>query len=99
MLTFSSGTYAADLSGIITDRTGRGAQGAAVAVTCGDFSKSVFTAISGNYHIADLPDESECRLTITFRGVSSQPHDFRTTTGRMTFSRRVQPHEGHLEFL
>lgn len=99
LLTMSLCAYATEVAGTITDRTGRGAQGAAITVACGGFKKTVFTAFSGDYYIPDVPDESACSLVIKFRGVESEPHDFKTTSGRMTFSRRVQPHDGRLDFL
>ena len=97
--TISLCAYATEVAGIITDRTGRGAQGAAITVTCGEFKKTVFTALSGDYHIPDVPDETTCSLVIKFRGVESEPHNFKTTSGRVTFSRRVQPYNGRLDFL
>jgi len=97
--TLSCCAYATDVGGIITDRMGRGAQGAAITVTCGDFKKTAFTTFSGDYHIPDVPDASACSLTIKLRGVTSEPHDFKTTSGRMTFSRRVEPYKGRLVFL
>lgn len=33
--------WATDLSGTITDRTGRGAQGATVTISCGEYNKTV----------------------------------------------------------
>ena len=99
LFTLSWCTYASEVAGIITDRSGRGAQGAAITVTCGEFKKTVFTALSGDYHIPDVPDESACSLVIKFRGVASEPHEFNTTSGRVTFSRRVHPFEGHLNFM
>jgi len=91
--------FATELSGTITDRTGRGAQGAEITVTCGEFRKSVFTALSGDYYVPDVPDDQDCSLVIRFRGVESEPHTFKTTSDRVRFSRRVQPHDGRLEFL
>ena len=99
LLTISVCSYGTELSGTITDRTGRGAQGAAISVTCGEYKKSVFTALSGDYYIPDVPDNSDCSLTIRFRGVDSEPHEFKTTSARVRFSRRVQPHDGRLDFL
>lgn len=99
LFTISVCAFGAEVAGTITDRTGKGAQGAAITVTCGDFKKAVFTALSGDYYIPDVPDDQDCSLVIRFRGVESEPHKFKSTSGRIRFSRRVQPHDGRLEFL
>ena len=99
LFTISVCAFGAEVAGTITDRTGRGAQGAAITVTCGAFKKSVFTALSGDYYIPDVPDDQDCSLVIRFRGVESEPHHFKTSSARVRFSRRIQPHNGRLEFL
>ncbi len=99
IFTFTSCAYATDVEGIISDRMDAAAQDASITVTCGDFKKTVFTAMSGNYYIPGVPDNSSCSLTIEWRGVRSEPHNFKTTSGTVTFSKRVEPYEGHLHFL
>ena len=99
MFTLAGSAYATDIVGIITDRTDRGAQGATVTVSCGEFEKTVTTAMSGDYRITGVPEGSTCSLSIKFRDVSSEPYAFSTTSERMTFSRRVQRYKDKLEFL
>ena len=96
MCAFSSTTFAAEVVGTITEHSGRGAQGAAVTVTCGDFEQTAITAISGQYRVMDVPDESDCTLTITYKGATSEPEAFSVTSERMTFSRRIRQYQGRL---
>ena len=97
MCAFSGYAFAAEVVGIITEHSGRGAQGAAVTVTCGEFEQTAITAISGQYRVKDVPEGSDCALTITYKGASSEPEAFTMTSERMTFSRRVRQYQGRLE--
>ena len=99
MSTFCCGAYASEVYGTISNRMGNGAQGALVTVTCGDFTKSEYTTFTGNYYIKNVPDGSDCDLVIELRGVKSKPHSFKTTSGSITFNRRVEPYRGELVFL
>jgi len=96
MCTLSSYAIAAEVVGIITEHSGRGAQGAAVTVTCGQFEQTAITAFSGQYRVMNVPDGRDCTLTITYKGASSEPEAFSTTSERMSFSRRIRQYEGRL---
>ena len=99
LFALSCSAFAAEVQGTISDRMDRGAQNATVTVTCGDFNKTVYTAMSGDYYIRHVPDNAACSLTIEWQNVRSKPHQFKTTSGATTFSRRVEPYEGKLVFI
>jgi len=99
LLALSCSAFAAEIQGTITDRMDTGAQNSMVTVTCGDFKKTVYTAMSGDYYIPDVPDNTACSLVIEWQNVRSKPHQFKTTSGATTFSRRVEPYEGKLVFI
>jgi hypothetical protein len=96
MCAFSGYAFAAEVVGIITEHSGRGAQGAAVTVTCGEFKETAITAFSGQYRVVDVPDGSACTLTNTYKGASSEPEAFSVTSDRMSFSRKVRQYQGRL---
>lgn len=88
---FSSGTYAAEVVGTLTDRKGKGADGARVTVRCDGFEQSVFVAaVTGQYRVQNVPDNASCVLVIHFEGAKSAPHSFTTTTGRTRYDRRIR---------
>ena len=99
MRTLSCCAYAADITSTINEHTGRGAQGGAVTASCGEFSKTATTAISRQYRLNDVPDASSCKLTIQYKGATSEPEIFSTTSGRMSFSRRIRAYQGRLVIL
>lgn len=97
---FSTGTYAAEVVGTLTDRTGDGADSARVTVTCDGFEKTAFVAaVTGRYRVKNVPDNAACVLVIHFEGADSAPHSFTTTTERTQFNRRIRRVGNSVEFL
>lgn len=98
--TFSTGTYAAEVVGTLTDRRGKGAEGARVTVTCDGFEKTVFVAaITGQYRVKNVPDNAACILVINYDGANSAPHSFTTTTDRTRYNRRIRRVGNSVEYL
>jgi hypothetical protein len=97
---FSTGVYAAEVVGTLTDRKGGGAKGARVTVTCDNFEKSVFvSAVSGQYRVKNVPDNAACVLVIYYDGANSAAHSFTTTTERTRYSRRIRRVGNSVEYL
>ena len=97
---FSSGAYAAEVVGNLTDRKGDGAKGAKVTVTCDGFEKSVFVAaVTGAYRVKNVPDNTACVLVINYEGANSAPHNFTTTTGRTRHNGRIRRVGSSVEYL
>jgi hypothetical protein len=97
---FSTGTYAAEVVGTLTDRKGEGADGARVTVTCDGFEETVFVAaVTGNYRVKNVPDNAACVLVIHFNGADSAPHSFTTTTERTRYDRRIRRVGNSVEYL
>ena len=99
LLALSFSAVAAEVQGTLSTRFDAGAQNAEVTVACGEFRKTVYTAMSGDYYIKGVPDKTACTLTIRYQNVSSEPHQFTTTSGATTFSRRIEPYDGKLVFI
>jgi len=99
LLTLSCSAHAADVEGTLLTRFGEGAQNAEITVICGDFKKTAYTSMSGDYYIDDVPDKAACTLTIRYQTVSSEPHAFTSTSGTTSFSKRIEPYEGKLVFI
>lgn len=99
LLALSSSALAAEVDGTLVTRFGAGAQDAEITVICGDFKKTVFTSMSGDFYVGDVPDKAACTLTIRYQSVSSEPHNFTTTSGDTSFNRRIEPYDGKLVFI
>jgi hypothetical protein len=91
--------YATDVEGIISGRFDAAAQNASVTVICGDFKKTEYTNMAGNYYIPGVPDNSSCSVTIEWQNLRSKPQEIKTKSGTINFTRRVEPYEGHLHIL
>ena len=97
---FSSGAYAAEVVGNLTDRKGGGAKGARVTVTCDGFEKTVFvSAVNGQYRVKNVPDNAACVLVIYYDGANSAPYTFTTTTERTRYNRRIRRVGNSVEYL
>ena len=97
---FSTGAYAAEVVGTLTDRKGDGAKGARVTVTCDGFEKSVFVAaVTGQYRVKNVPDNAACVLVIHYDGANSAPYTFTTTTERTRYNRRIRRVGNSVEYL
>ena len=96
----STGAYAAEVVGNLTDRKGEGAKGARVTVTCGGFEDSVFvSAVNGQYRVKNVPDNAACVLVIQYNGAYSEPHNFTTTTEKTRYNRRIRRVGNSVEYL
>ena len=99
LLALSCSAVAAEVDGTLLTRFGAGAQNAEITVVCGSFKTTVFTSMSGDFYVSDVPDNAACSLTIRYQSVSSDPHEFTSTTGDTSFNRRIEPYDGKLVFI